>query len=162
MQLNIVQLYGLGVKHGRCVYVEIFLNAWPNNFERFLISHFSIIIAYSIILHSAFFWRYAPVRRTGTFSKLWIIIYFTFTRRVGVNILTPSKRACRPVLYFAITNHKSYLHIENEHPQPETSLGSHNVRTHHKSVPAPIFYKKSTDSKIIALKYMIWTINCII
>ena len=32
--------------------------------------------------------------------------YFTLTRR---NILTPSKHACRPVRYFAITNHISTL-----------------------------------------------------
>ena len=34
--------------------------------------------------------------------------YFTL-RLLGVHILTPSKRACRPVRYFAITYHISTL-----------------------------------------------------
>ena len=36
-------------------------------------------------------------------------------RLLGVNTLTPSKRACRPVRYFAITNHISTLETSTRH-----------------------------------------------
>ena len=74
-----------------------------------------IIVVIIVVVGSVLFlWRYAPVRRTGIFSKLWKIEIITL-RLLVVNILTPSKRACRPVRYFAITNHISTLKTSTRH-----------------------------------------------
>jgi len=53
--------------HGRSLAAKLFILVGPEPFS-------------SSLHASAFLWRYAPVLRTGTFSKLWKIIYCKLTR----------------------------------------------------------------------------------